>query len=208
MAGTSRSRPTTQLATAINRVRRDEGFSVILVVSPVSDLDAGRPVSGRIMPFEVGDRVVYPHHGAAIVDRRETRKAFGQEIEYLVLKVAHGDLTVSVPADKADDVGVRPPISKDEVEDIMNVLRKRDARMPSNWSRRFKNHVEKLKSGDIYQVAEVVRNLSLRDKDKGLSNGEKSMLINARRVLVSELSFSLDEPEDDVEAHIKAILAA
>ena len=95
MAGTSKSRTTTQSTATSNHFRRDEGFCVILVVSPVSDLDAGRPVSGRIMPFEVGDRVVYPHHGAAIVDRRETRKAFGQEIEYLVLKVAHGDLTVS-----------------------------------------------------------------------------------------------------------------
>lgn len=159
------------------------------------------------MGFKVGDRVVYPHHGAAVIERKEKREMFGETVEYLVLRVTHGDLMLMVPVDKAEEVGIRPPVSRDEVEDILNVLAKKDARMPSNWSRRFKNHLEKLKSGDVYQVAEVVRNLSLRSRDNGLSSGEKSMLVNARRVLVSELSFSLDTTEDEVEKQLDTVLA-
>src|SRR6266567_1930085 len=142
------------------------------------------------MSFDVGDKVVYPHHGAAVIERRENREVFGSTREYLVLRLAYGDLTLMVPADNTDEVGLREVINDEEVEEVFAVLRKKEARMPTNWSRRFKNHVEKLKSGDIYQVAEVVRNLSIRDKDKGLSAGEKRMLTKARQILVSELTFA------------------
>ena len=159
------------------------------------------------MPFDVGDRVVYPHHGAAVIMKREKRKVDGKNVEYLVLEMAHGELTLSVPADKAEEVGMRPPIGKEEVEDLFELLGKKDIREPANWSRRFKNHQEKLKSGDVYQVAEVVRNLALRDQAKGLSAGEKSMFVKARSVLVSELSFALDVSEDDALAQVEAQLA-
>jgi CarD family transcriptional regulator len=149
------------------------------------------------MAFKVGDRVVYPHHGAAIIERKETREAFGEKKEYFVLKMAHGDLTLAVPSDKAEEVGMRPPISAEDVDDLFQLLSKKDVREPTNWSRRFKNHQEKLKSGDVYQVAEVVRNLALREVTKGLSAGEKAMLVKARGVLVSELSFALDVTEED-----------
>ncbi|MET0159312.1 MAG: CarD family transcriptional regulator [Acidimicrobiales bacterium] len=152
------------------------------------------------MSFKVGDRVVYPHHGAAVIEKKEKRKTPGaesEEKEYLVLRMAHGELTLSVPSDNAETVGMRRPIAREDVEDLYQVLAKRDVREPSNWSRRFKNHQEKLKSGDVYQVAEVVRNLALREADRGLSAGEKSMLAKARSVLVSELSFALDVSEDD-----------
>ena len=143
------------------------------------------------MSFDVGDKVVYPHHGAAVVERRESKEAFGEKKEYLVLRLAYGDLTLMVPADNTEEVGLREVINDEEVEEVFAVLRKKDVRMPTNWSRRYKNHVEKLKSGDIYQVAEVVRNLSNRDKDKGLSAGEKRMLNRARQILVSELTFAI-----------------
>ena len=114
-----------------------------------------------------------------------------------MLKVAHGDLMLSVPIDKAEEVGMRAPISAEDVDDLFQLLSKKDVREPTNWSRRFKNHQEKLKSGDVYQVAEVVRNLALRETTKGLSAGEKAMLVKARSVLISELSFALNVSEDE-----------
>jgi CarD family transcriptional regulator len=159
------------------------------------------------MPFDVGDKVVYPHHGAAVIERREKMEAFGETREYLVLRLAYGDLTLKVPADNTDSVGLRDVINDEEVEEVFAVLRKKEARMPTNWSRRFKNHVEKLKSGDIYQVAEVVRNLSLRDKDKGLSAGEKRMLAKARQILTSELTFALNVNEEQAEKKLDEALA-
>ena len=123
------------------------------------------------MTFDVGDKVVYPHHGAATIERRETIDIGGEQREYLVLRLAFGDLICKVPSDNTDEVGLREVINDEEVEEVFAVLRKKEARMPTNWSRRYKNHVEKLKSGDVYQVAEVVRNLSLRERDKGLSGG-------------------------------------
>jgi CarD family transcriptional regulator len=158
--------------------------------------------------FKVGDRVIYPHHGAATITSKETRTAFGEEREYLVLKTAHGELTLSVPADMAEEVGMRPPIDEDDVEDLFELLGKKDIREPANWSRRFKNHQEKLKSGDIYQVAEVVRNLALREQSKGLSAGEKSMLEKSRQILVSELSISMDVTEDEALDRVEQQLIA
>jgi len=111
-----------------------------------------------------------------------------------------------VPADNTDEVGLREVINDEEVEEVFAVLRKKEARMPTNWSRRYKNHVEKLKSGDIYQVAEVVRNLSIRDKDKGLSAGEKRMLTRARQILVSELTFAIGVSEDEAEKKLNEAL--
>ncbi len=156
--------------------------------------------------FKAGDRVVYPHHGAAIIEKKETKEVFGEKTEYLVLRMAHGEMTLSVPVDKAEEVGMRWPISGEDVEDLFDVLQRRDVREPANWSRRFKNHQEKLKSGDVYQVAEVVRNLALRDRDKGLSAGEKTLYNKARNVLVSELSFALDVSEDDAMDRVDAAL--
>jgi CarD family transcriptional regulator len=157
--------------------------------------------------FDVGDKVVYPHHGAAVIEKREKRPSpSGEQREYLVLRLAYGDLTLMVPADNTDSVGLREVINDEEVEEVFAVLRKKEARMPTNWSRRFKNHVEKLKSGDIYQVAEVVRNLSLRENEKGLSAGEKRMLAKARQILVSELTFAINVDEQEAEKKLDEAL--
>lgn len=157
--------------------------------------------------FKPGDKVVYPHHGAAVIVKKEKKKAFGTTAEYLVLEMAHGDLTLSVPVDKVEDVGMRWPIDKEDVDDLFEVLLKRDIREPANWSRRFKNHQEKLKSGDVYQVAEVVRNLALRDQAKGLSAGEKTLYTKALNVLVSELAFALNTPEEKALSKVEDALA-
>ena len=159
------------------------------------------------MSFDVGDKVVYPHHGAAVIEKREKRTSpSGEQREYLVLRLAYGDLTLMVPTNKTDEVGLREVINDEEVEEVFAVLRKKEARMPTNWSRRFKNHVEKLKSGDIYQVAEVVRNLSIREADKGLSAGEKRMLNRARQILVSELTFAIGVSEEEAEKKLNEAL--
>lgn len=162
------------------------------------------------MTFSVGDKVVYPHHGAATVEKREKRKLEVEgkmkNVEYLVMRVAYTDLVVRVPAERVDEIGIRDVINPEEVEEVFAVIMKTDARTPSNWSRRFKNHIEKLKSGDIYQVAEVVRNLSSRDGDKGLSAGEKRMLSQARNILTSELSYALDLNREQAEETLNKVL--
>jgi CarD family transcriptional regulator len=171
-----------------------------------SGCDQPRSAWSTMTTFDVGDKVVYPHHGAATIERREFNEFLGEEKEYLVLKLAFDQLTLKVPVEKVDEVGLREVINDEEVEEVFAVLRKKEARMPTNWSRRFKNHVEKLKSGDIYQVAEVVRNLSIRDKDKGLSAGEKRMLVKARLILVSELTFALNVTQEEAEKKLSDAL--
>jgi len=159
------------------------------------------------MAFDVGDKVVYPHHGAATVEARETIEFNGEKRDYLVLRLTYGELTLKVPADNTDEIGLREVINDEEVEEVFVVLRKKEVRMPTNWSRRFKNHQEKLKSGDPYQVAEVVRNLSIRERENGLSAGEKRMLSEARKILVSELTFAIDVDEEAAEAKLDEALA-
>ena len=161
------------------------------------------------MAFKVGDKVVYPHHGAAVIKKREKMDPTnsGKKVEYFVLRLAYGDLTLMVPVDKTEEVGTREVITAEEGEVVSAVPRKKEAGRPTNCPRRFKNHVEKLKSGDVYQVAEVVRNLSLRDKEKGLSAGEKRMLARARQILVSELTFAINVSEEEAEVRLDEELA-
>jgi CarD family transcriptional regulator len=148
--------------------------------------------------FAVGDRVVYPQHGATVIERVETLEVLGSAREYLVLNFADGGLTLRVPCENAGDVGLREVISEPEADEVFSVLRRRDVHVPTNWSRRFKNHTTMLKSGDVYQVAEVVRNLSRRGAGGRLSAGELRMLDRARRVLASELCLALGEGPERV----------
>lgn len=159
------------------------------------------------MTFVVGDKVVYPHHGATVIDAVETREVLGITREYLVLRFADLKMTLRVPSDEAAAVGLREVIDTDEIDDVLAVLGRRNVRMPTNWSRRFKNHSELLKSGDVYQVAEVVRNLSQRKREKAISAGEQRMMEMARRVLISELCLAMSEDSDTVGAVLDATLA-
>lgn len=157
--------------------------------------------------FRVGDKVVYPHHGAATIEGVINREVDGLDRKYWVLKLSYGDLTLMVPQDASEEVGLRSVVRKDELDEVFRVLRSRkQGPTPSNWSRRFKGHVEKLRSGDIFQVAEVVRTLSLREKQKGLSAGEKRMLAKARQILVSELIFAARVDEEKAEAMLDEVL--
>jgi CarD family transcriptional regulator len=127
----------------------------------------------HLMIFKVGDTVVYPHHGAALIEAIETRTIKGEAKEYLVLKVAQGDLTVRVPAETAEYVSVRDVVGQEGLDKVFQVLRAPHTEEPTNWSRRYKANLEKLASGDVNKVAEVVRDLWRRDQERGLSAGEK-----------------------------------
>jgi CarD family transcriptional regulator len=159
------------------------------------------------MAFTVGETVVYPHHGAAHIEAIETRKIKGVDRTYLVLKVAQGDLTVRVPADNVEMVGVRDVVGQDGLERVFEVLRAPHTEEPTNWSRRYKANLEKLASGDVNKVAEVVRDLWRRDRERGLSAGEKRMLSKARQILVSELALAEGTNEDKAETMLDEVLA-
>lgn len=150
------------------------------------------------MEYKVGEVVVYPHHGAAVIEDIETREMGGEELEYLVLHINQSDLVVRVPKKNADNVGVRDVVGKEGLEKVFSVLRDEDVEEAGNWSRRYKANQERLASGDINKVAEVVRDLWRRDQDRGLSAGEKRMLGKARTILVGELA--LAQPVADKKA--------
>jgi len=149
--------------------------------------------------YNVGDKVVYPHHGAGTVVKKEKRDVLGQKREYLTIQILHNDMTVMVPVESADRAGLRKVIARDDVDDVVAVLQQDETKMPKNWNRRFKHNREKIKTGDIFELAEVVRNLSIRESEKGLSTGEKQMFNRAKKILASELMYArgLDESEAD-----------
>ena len=160
------------------------------------------------MAYKVGETVVYPHHGAADIISKEKRTIKGEVKEYLVLKVHQSDLTVRVPADNLDLVGVRDVTSQEGLEKVFNVLRQPYVEDPANWSRRFKANTEKLSSGDVIKVAEVVRDLWRRSQKKPLSTGEKSMLHRARVQMISEIALAERTNEERAEEILDEVLAS
>ena len=156
--------------------------------------------------YKVGDKVVYPHHGAGTVVKRERREVLGEKREYLTIKILHNDMTVNVPADNAERVGLRKVIDEEAVKKVVKYLTSGGTEMPKNWNRRFKHNRDKMKTGDIFELAEVVRNLSLRDGEKGLSTGEKQMYVKAKKILSSELMYAKNLSEDDAFAWLEGVL--
>src|ERR671922_2686880 len=167
------------------------------------DLDVDRPPT----VYEVGDPVVYPHHGAGKVLKKELKEVLGEEREYLTIKILHNDMTVMVPCENADRAGLRRVIGEEAVQKVLGVLRDDVSQMPKNWNRRFKHNREKIKTGDVYELAEVVRNLAIRETEKGLSTGEKQMYTRAKKILASELMYALDMEEDEAETHLEELIA-
>src|SRR5947208_8701066 len=156
--------------------------------------------------FEVGDSVVYPHHGAGKVVRKELKDALGERREYLTIKILHNDMTVMVPTENAAIAGLRRVIDEETVKKVLAVLQDNCSEMPKNWNRRFKHNRDKIKTGDIYELAEVVRNLAIREQEKGLSTGEKQMFTRAKKILASELMYALEMGEEEAEAHLDELL--
>jgi CarD family transcriptional regulator len=168
--------------------------------------DVALPIPESLV-FECGDNVVYPHHGAGKVLKKEVRKMFGTEREYLTIKILHNDMTVMVPCENASLAGLRRVIDQETVEKVLAVLQDDISEMPKNWNRRFKHNRDKIKTGDIYELAEVVRNLAIREHEKGLSTGEKQMFTRAKKILASELMYALDKDEEEAEEHLDNLLA-
>lgn len=148
--------------------------------------------------FSVGDRVVYPMHGAGIIEAIEEKEILGARKKYYVMKLPMGEMKVLIPTDNISQVGLRGVIDKDKVPQVLIVLQGELPEMSTNWNRRYRNHLEKIKSGDIFEVAEVVRNLMLRDREKGLSTGESKMLETARQILISELILVQDKEHAEI----------
>ena len=157
--------------------------------------------------FEVGDKVVYPHHGAGTVVKKEKREILGQTREYLTIQILHNDMTVNVPVENAEQVGLRTVIDEDLVNTVVKALTAGESEMPKNWNRRFKHNRDKMKTGDIFELAEVVKNLSLRDHEKGLSTGEKQMFVKAKKILASELMYAKAVDEEEAAEWLDGVLA-
>ncbi len=172
-------------------------------LSALEDLEVPIPVN---IDFECGDQVVYPHHGAGVVMKKEMRKMFGAEREYLTIKILHNDMTVMVPCENAGLAGLRRIIDEDMVKKVLAVLRDDLSEMPKNWNRRFKHNRDKIKTGDIYELSEVVRNLAIREHEKGLSTGEKQMYTRAKKILASELMYALEKSEEESEVYLDDLL--
>ena len=161
----------------------------------------------ELIEFELGDNVVYPHHGAGKVEGKEEMEMLGERREYLTIKILHNDMTVKVPTENAGLAGLRRVIDEETVKKVLDVLRDEVSEMPKNWNRRFKHNRDKIKTGDIYELAEVVRNLALRESEKGLSTGEKQMFTRAKKILASELMYALDKDEEEAEDYLDELLA-
>ena len=156
--------------------------------------------------FEIGDKVVYPMHGAGIIEGIEEREILGEKQSYYILRFPVGDMKVMIPIDSVEQVGIREVIPVEEVDKVVEFLSSDQTHMSSNWNKRYRQNMEKIKSGDIYEVAEVVRNLMLRDREKGLSTAERKMLTNARQILISEIVLSKDADEEEVTALIDGVI--
>ena len=157
--------------------------------------------------YEVGDFVVYPHHGTGKVLKKEIKEMIGEKREYLTIKILHNDMTVMVPCENASKAGLRRVIGEEAVKKVLGVLRDDVSQMPKNWNRRFKHNREKIKTGDVYELAEVVRNLAIRETEKGLSTGEKQMNTRAKKILASELMYALEMDEEGAENHLDELIA-
>lgn len=157
--------------------------------------------------FSAGDTIVYPHHGAGRVLEIVEQDFHGESRRYYSIQILHSEMNVMVPIDRVDKAGIRPVISELMVEEVLEVLREDPTHMPVNWNRRVKHNQEKIRTGDVLELADVVRNLALRDRDKGLSTGEKQMFNKARLILASELMYAKDMPEQQALQLLDGVLA-
>jgi CarD family transcriptional regulator len=198
----------------VNQTGGPHGTPLIQEDTPIPDttdieeqLLADLEPEPECIDFQIGDSVVYPHHGAGTVVKKESKDILGETRDYLTIKILHNDMTVMVPCENAGKAGLRRIIDEEAVKKVLTVLQDDLSEMPKNWNRRFKHNRDKIKTGDIYELAEVVRNLALREHEKGLSTGEKQMFTRAKKILASELMYALDKDEEGAELYLDELLA-
>jgi CarD family transcriptional regulator len=156
--------------------------------------------------YSIGDKVVYPHHGAGKITGIEQRDVLGRRRDYLTIQILHNHMTVMVPVENAERAGLRKVVEAGAVDEVLVVMRGDRTSMPKNWSHRYKHNQEKLRTGDIFEVAEVVRNLTLSSADKELPTGEKQLFSKAKKILASELMYARDVSEDEAVAFLDGVL--
>lgn len=157
--------------------------------------------------YQIGDKVVHPMHGAGVIESIVRRKVNGEQKDYYLLNLSGGTMTVMIPTDNTREIGVRPIISDREAADILRAMEAIEVDMTQNWNRRYRENMVRLKSGDLLEVARVVKGLMLRESERGLSTGERKMLHTAKQILISELVLAQSLPYDAVEKHINEALA-
>jgi CarD family transcriptional regulator len=157
--------------------------------------------------FGIGDKVVYPMHGAGVIEAIEEREVLGEIRQYYVMHIPVGNMKVFIPMDNVDSLGIRQVISRTEVPEVMKILENESKLPVLAWNRRYRANMDRIKSGDVFSVAEVVRSLSQREREKGLSTGEKKMYDNACQILVSELVLAEDTQEEEMRKRLKGLLA-
>ena len=157
--------------------------------------------------FQIGDKVVHPMHGAGVIDSIVQRRVAGQVQEYYQLKLSVGNMVVMVPTDNTGEVGMRPVLSGSKADELISEMEGIEVDMTSNWNRRYRENLVRLKSGDLLEVARVVKGLRRRESQRGLSNGERKMLHTAKQILISELVLAQSLPYETVESSIDTVLS-
>ncbi len=137
--------------------------------------------------FNIGDKVVYPMHGAGIIESIEEKEILGEKQSYYVMRMPVGDMKVMIPTNNVEDVGIREIIDKSDADKVFSILGEQDLNITNNWNKRYRENMIKIKSGNVFEVADVVKSLMLREQQKGLSTGERKMLNSAKQILISEL---------------------
>lgn len=156
--------------------------------------------------FQIGDKIVYPMHGAGIIEDIEEKEILGETLMYFILKFPVGNMKIMVPVNNCDDLGIRTIVNEEELKEALGILHECKNDMDSNWNRRYRENLEKLKTGNIMDIAEVVKDLYIMDREKGLSTGEKKMLNNAKQILVSEICLVRDLNNEDAEELVKGCM--
>lgn len=156
--------------------------------------------------YNLGDKVVYPMHGAGVIESMESKEVLGETKNYYVLKMPIGEMKLMIPVDNVDNIGLRNIIDQESVDVVIDILKQGAVLNDSNWNKRYRDNLLKMKTGDIFEVAQVVRDLTFRDKEKGLSTGERKMLVSAKQMIVSEIALSINEEGTSIEEFLDKII--